>query len=132
MNILKQLRARLRVFEPKAQDRAKYLLHFDLEQLVAALNDDAYLLKLMDELNNQLNYRQKWSEEEKVNRPFWCNHENNNDSTKQPSKSGKDEFEDEEHDPSVLISMKLAQMPSNHSKIAFLALYAGYLCSFLV
>ena len=116
----KQLRARLRVFEPKAQDRAKYLLHFDLEQLVAALNDDAYLLKLMDILNKQLNCRQNWTEEAKVNRPFWWNHENKEQNGLNTSKSGKEEFEDVEQDPSVLISIKLAQMPSNHSKIAFL------------
>ena len=73
----KQLRARIRVYEPKAQDRAKYLLHFDLEQLVAALNDDAYLFCIMDKLNKQLEYRKNWSEEARVNRPFWWNYDNN-------------------------------------------------------
>ena len=108
----------MRVFDPKIQDRAEHLLQFDLEQLVAALNDDAYLLKLMDQLNKQLKYREDWSEEAKVDRPFWWNH--NDITTTSREKSSKLEVEDEEQDPSVLISMKLAQMPSNHSKMAFL------------
>ena len=112
----KHLRAKIHMYEPRAKDRAKHLLQFDLEQIVTALNDDQYLFKLIDILNDQLKYRKNWSEEQKLNQPFWWNEKNLNAN----DKNSKLEFEDEEKDESVEISIKLLQIPSEGSKIAFL------------
>ena len=107
-----QLEARISMFEPMVKDRVPYLLHFDIEQLVAALNDHQYLFELMDELNQQLERRRRWSDQQKEERPFWYNPD------PIPVNGGKDEMEPfDDSDPSVSISMELLKMPTRNAKL---------------
>ena len=109
-----QLQARIVHFDPMAKSIVPHLLHFDIEQLVAALNDNQYLFELMDELNQQLFRRKSWSDEQKNERPFWYNPD------PVPESGGKNEMEIIEDDPSVSISMELTRMPTRNAKIAYI------------
>ena len=110
-----QLEARIKDYIPITQEKLSALLHFDVEQIIAALTDDQYLFILIDELNEQLKRRQTWTDEQKQARPFWYNPPPVDPSRR---KEERDPYDDD--DPSVSISLELTRMPTRNAKLAYI------------
>ena len=118
--LIEQLRQRVELYDPKLVECVPRLIEFDLPHLVAALNDDTYILHLISQLYEQLNYRKNWTKEMLDTRPFWYN-EKNKPKEKQ---GGKAELlldeENDDIDMAVTISLELEVIPTTFVKLAYL------------
>ena len=68
--LIEQLHSRIEAYDPLATGCVPHLLEYDLPHLIAALNDDTYILHLVHKINEQLKYRYTWSKEMIDTYPF--------------------------------------------------------------
>ena len=127
--LLAKLEKRIAIYDHGAVDKAKYLLEFDENRVIAALNDDTYLFKLMDEINDQLEHRKTWSKAELETWAFWYKKPEPKEHTKQKNgqkkqynKSSKQEVEysDTELEQEIDLAEELTRIPTEHGKRAYI------------